>query len=438
VGGAVLARRLHEAAGAMIMSTTCRRLGGWLAAVSALALATGCLSWTKRDVYTFDHPFTPADPAFRRSLDTFGTAMVAGNQATLLENGDAFVPAMVAAIQGAKVTVNLESYIFKDDRAGEIFADALVAAARRGVEVRMLLDGTGSNPGKLRATLLAAGVKLLTYHPVRLLTIYKITQRTHRKILVVDGKICFTGGMGIQKEWLGNAGNANEWRDDQVEVTGPVVAQMQAIFSEDWTYTGGEILAGEKFYPALAPTGEQEAQAIKIARGDSSSLAAMLYFVAIQSAERSIHIQNAYFLPEPQVRQALVAAVRRGVDVRVMVPGKHIDIPLVRMASRRYYGELLQGGVKIYEYAGTMMHVKAAVVDGIFATVGTINFDARSMRDNAEESMAFYDHTFAAQLEASFVNDIKSCHELTYARWRKRGIEQRIAERLSGFFQPLY
>jgi cardiolipin synthase A/B len=421
--------------------TTCEvraRALGWLLAVSMLAATSGCLSWNKRSEYQFDHPFPPSDPAFRRSLHAFGTAMIAGNHATLLRNGDAFIPAMIGAIDSAAVTVNLESYIFKDDRAGAMFTDALIAAARRGVEVRVMLDGTGSHPGKLRDRLEQAGVKVLIYHPVRLLTIYKIGQRTHRKILVVDGRVCFTGGMGIEASWLGDARNSTEWRDDQVEVTGPVVAQMQAIFSEDWTYTSGEILAGEKFYPLLADTGGQDAQAIKVSRGDSSSLAAMLYFVAIRSAARSIHIQNAYFLPEPQVRKALIDAVRRGVDVRVMVPGKHIDIPLVRMASRRYYGELLQGGVKIYEYGGTMMHVKAAVVDGLFATVGTINFDARSMRDNAEESMAFYDGAFAAQLEASFSEDLKRCRELTLALWRKRGLTQRLAERLSGFFQPLY
>jgi cardiolipin synthase len=422
----------------MTRRKACGKVLGCVLAAAVLLPASGCLSWSKRSIYQFDHPFPPSDPAFRRSLDAFGTAMVAGNTATLLLNGDGFVPAMIGAIQDAKVTVNLESYIFKDDRAGEMFTAALVDAARRGVEVRVMLDGTGSHPGKLRDRLEQAGVKVLIYHPVRLLTIYKIGQRTHRKILVVDGRICFTGGMGIEASWLGDARNPSEWRDDQVEVTGPVVSQMQAIFSEDWTYTSGEILAGEKFYPQLARTGDQDAQAIKIARGDSSSLAAMLYFVAIQSAERSIHIQNAYFLPEPQVRQALIDAVRRGVDVRVMVPGKHIDIPLVRMASRRYYGELLHGGVKIYEYGDTMMHVKAAVVDGLFSTVGTINFDARSMRDNAEESMVFYDGGFAAQLEASFTADLERCHELTLERWKKRGLTQRLAERLSGFFQPLY
>lgn len=422
----------------MTSRASSRAVGGWLLAATVLLPASGCISWNKRSNYQFEHPFSVENPAFRRSLDTFGTQMVGGNQATLLQNGDSFIPAMLGAIAAAKVSVNLESYIFKDDQLGEQFTDALCAAARRGVEVRVLLDGTGSRAGKAHDRMVQAGVKLQIYHPIRLLTIYRVTQRTHRKILVVDGRICFTGGMGIEQRWMGNARNIKEWRDDEVEVSGPVAAEMQAIFSEDWTYTTGEILAGEKFYPPVARAGDLEAQAVKASRGDSSSLAAELYFVAIQSAEHSVHIQNPYFLPEKPARKALVDAVKRGVDVRVMVPGRTNDIPLVRMASRRWYGELLSGGVKIYEYVDTMAHQKTVVVDGLFATVGSINFDARSMRDNAEESLVFYDRGFAATLEASFQEDLKHCHELTYEIWRHRGLRAMIAERLSAFFQPLY
>jgi cardiolipin synthase A/B len=223
-----------------------------------------------------------------------------------------------------------------------------------------------------------------------------------------------------------------------VRATGPVSAQMQAIFSEGWTYTTGEILAGEKFYPRIEPAGEVAGQAIKVSRGDSSSLAAMLYFVAIQSARKSIHIQNAYFVPSRQIREALIQASRRGVDVRIMVPGRHMDQPLVRTASRLHYGELLTAGVRIFEYNRTMMHNKDAVIDGIFSTIGSINFDARSTRENAEASLAFYDRDFGAQLEATFAEDEKHCREITYESWKKRGIEQRLAELVSNAFRPLY
>jgi cardiolipin synthase len=421
------------------------QLAGWrrplLAglAMGFLALVSGCsLAHDQREEYRFPHSFTASDPTFRRSLDTFGTAVIGGNRAELLKNGDEIFPAMVQAIHDAKTTVDLESYIFADDAAGTMISDALIAAARRGVEVRLLVDGTGGRAGKLLAEMKGAGVRTAVYHPVRLSTIFRIGQRSHRKILVVDGTICFTGGMGIDKRWLGNARNENEWRDTHVRVTGPVAAQMQAVFSDDWTYTTGEILAGEKFYPRIEPAGTVDAQAIKTSRGDSSSLAKMLFYVAFQSAERSIHIQNAYFLPDRQFRAALLAAVKRGVDVKVMVPGKHIDIAAVRMASRHNYGELLQGGVKIYEYGGTMMHNKTTVVDGIFSTVGSINFDSLSMQNNAEESIAIYDRDFAARLEAAFVEDLEHCREMTYERWKRRGLMSRGAEVLSWFFAPLY
>jgi cardiolipin synthase len=365
--------------------------------------------------------------------------MVGGNRAEILNNGDEFFTAMVEAIRGAKKTVNLESYIYKPDKAGELMTQALIDAARRGVEVRVLVDGTGSKyAGPHLQRMRMAGVRAEKFHPVRLWSIYKIARRTHRKILVVDGTVSFTGGFCIADSWLGNARNPKEWRDLVVRVTGPVSAQMQAIFSEDWTYTTGEILAGDKFYPHIEPAGDVPAQAIKASRGDSSSLAAMLYYMAIQSAETSIHIQNAYFVPDRQIREALIQAAKRGVDVRIMVPGRHIDEPVVRMASRLHYGELLQGGVRIFEYGETMMHNKNAVIDGLFSTVGSINFDRRSLRQNAEESLAFYDRDFAARLDAVFAEDERRCREITYAKWRRRGIEQRLTEVISGLFQPIY
>jgi cardiolipin synthase len=359
--------------------------------------------------------------------------MVGGNRAEILNNGDEIFPAMTGAIRDARRTVDLESYIFKNDKAGGIVAEALIAAARRGVEVRVLVDATGSSHSwAVLNRLKEAGAQVYVFHPIRLWSLYKIGRRTHRKMLIVDGAVSFTGGFCIADNWLGDARNPKEWRDMMVRATGPVSAQMQAIFGEDWTYTTGEILAGDKFYPRIAAAGEVQAQAIKVSRGDSSSLAEMLYFVAIQSARKSIYIQNAYFVPDAQIREALIQAARRGVDVRIMIPGRHIDMPLLRMASRRHYGELLQGGVRILEYNRTMLHSKDAVIDGIFSTIGSINFDARSLLENNEESLAFYDRDFAARLEATFAADEKGCREVTYAQWKRRGAEQRLAELVSG------
>jgi cardiolipin synthase A/B len=417
-----------------------------LAAASAGLLgSSGCtvisdiIGSEKRDVYKFDHPFTVSDPAFRRSLDTFGTAMVPGNTAELLKNGDEIFPAMTSAIRQAQKTVNLETYIFQPDEAGRQFAEAMIEAAQRGVEVRLLIDAWGSKLGDLQDRIEKAGIRWRKYRPIRLFTIYKVGKRTHRKILVVDGKMAFTGGLGISKQWLGNARNASEWRDTQVRVTGPVVDQMQAVFAEDWTYTTGEILAGEKFYPRPEGTGGSvQAQAIKASRGDASSLAKMFYYVAIQSAARSISIQNAYFLPDKQVRDALVAAVARGVDVKVMVPGRHIDLPMVRFASWLHYGDMLKGGVKIYEYRHTMMHNKTMVVDGVFSTIGSINFDTRSMNRNAEESLAFYDRAFAQKVEEMFAEDLTNCKEITYDAFDHRGLAKRMTELISYIWEPYY
>jgi cardiolipin synthase len=421
------------------VNATRRRLFTCLIALAALAQTPGCTSTaTKRHTYHFNHPIPPQDPAFRRSLESLGNQMVKGNRAELLRNGDQIFPAMVHTIDEARRTVNLETYIFKDDRAGSLMTNALLAAQRRGVEVRVLIDGLGGHPGALLDEMKKAGVDARIFDPIRLWNLHRIGRRTHRKILVVDGTVCFTGGLGIENRWLGNARNPQEWRDTQVKATGPVAAQMQAIFGEDWTYATGEILAGNKFYPEIAPAGDLQAQAIKVSRGDASSLAKMLYYVAIQSAVKSIDIQNAYFLPDGQVRQALVDAAQRGVTVRIMVPGKHDDVMLVRMASRSSYGGLLEGGVKVYEYLDTMLHSKTAVVDGILSIIGSINFDTRSMEKNAEESLAFYDRGFAAKVSAMFEDDLKHCREVDYERWRRRDVGDRIAEVLSAFWTPFY
>ena len=401
-------------------------------------LVTDVVGSEKRNVYKFQPPFTVEDAAFPTSTEALGNPLLEGNTATLLENGDAIFPAMIRDIRAASRSVNLETYIFQPDEAGRQFAGAMIAAARKGVDVRLLVDAWGSQLGTLEKDLTDAGVHVRTYRSARLFSIYKVGKRTHRKILVVDGKIAYTGGLGIDKRWLGDARNTSEWRDTQVRVEGPVVAQMQAIFSEDWTYTTGEILAGDQYYPKLLPTGSVRAQAIKASRGDSSSLAKMLYYVAIQSATQSILIANAYFLPDQQVREALGQAVQRGVDVQVMVPGSHIDLPMVRSASWHHYGELLKSGVRIFEYQPTMLHNKILVVDHLYATIGSINFDARSMNANAEESLAFYDRDFARKMEAMFARDKQWCREITYSIWDKRGAHRRLTELVFWVWEPYY
>ena len=415
-----------------------------LACSFAAIFGSGCtvlrtvISSDKRELYHFQPDFGVEEPQFRRSLDTLSSSMTAGNAAEILENGDQIFPAMTRDIREAKSTVDLESYIFQPDEAGREFADAMMDAAKRGVEVRLLIDDYGSTLGDLDEPLKKAGVKVRVYRPIRLISIYKIGKRTHRKLLVVDGRIGYTGGLGIEKRWLGNARNTKEWRDTQVRVEGPVVAQMQGIFSEDWTFTTGEILAGEKFFPKLEPVGRLEVEAFKASRGDISSIPKMLYYMAIQAARRTIDIQNSYFLPDAQTRNALIRAARRGVQVRIMVPGPNIDLPMARLASRSHWGPMLQAGIKFYEYQPTMMHNKTFVVDGIFSTLGSINFDTRSMGKNAEDSLAFYDRGFAESVEGMFNDDLKRCREVTYSQWKHRGLTTRIKEKFFWIWEPFY
>jgi cardiolipin synthase len=426
-------------------------LSGGLRALLLVCLvhhASGCAPVTtvirpivgteKQQEFKWDSPFTVSDPDFRRSAEALGNELVDGNSARLVLNGDHTFTAMTRDIRAAKKSVNLEVYIFQPDRVGRQFADAMIAAAKNGVEVRLLVDAWGSKFKELKKEFDAAGVIAREYRPLRLFALHKIGKRTHRKILVVDGRIAYTGGFGIDERWLGDARNTKEWRDTQVRAEGPVAAQMQAIFGENWTYTTGEILAGEKFYPKIEPAGKMLAHAIKASLGDSTSLSKMLYFVAIESAAKSVLIQNAYFLPDKQVRQALAAAVKRGVDVQVMVPGRHIDIPMVRAASWKKYGELLQAGVRIWEFTPTMLHNKTMVVDGLYSTIGTINISQRSMSKNAEDSLSVYDRAFGREMEAMFEKDRARCEEVTYERWKKRGLTKRLSEFVFFWFEEYY
>ena len=239
------------------MNSTLRLLAGLAAAslsLSGCTVISSVIATEKREIYHFKPDFGVDAPEFRRSLDTLASTMTGGNSAQILKNGDQIFPAMTGDIRNAKVSVDLESYIFQPDAAGRQFADAMIEAAKRGVEIRFLIDDYGSSLGDLEEPLKRAGVKVQKYRPIRLISIYKIGKRTHRKLLIVDGRIGYTGGLGIDKRWLGDARNTSEWRDTQVRVEGPVAAQMQAIFSEDWTFTTGEILAGEKFFPKLDPS----------------------------------------------------------------------------------------------------------------------------------------------------------------------------------------
>ena len=411
-----------------------------LVLVLSVAPLPGCsyLFWDKRTSYTYKPDYGVDSAEFRRSLDVLGAEMVPHNDAVLLQNGDEFFPAMLDSIRGARESVNMEMFIFNEGDVAAQFARAMADKAREGVDVRVLLDDWGSHPGPLEDLMKNAGVKLRWYKPLRIYSIYKVGNRTHRKILTVDGRIGFTGGLGVDDRWKGDARNPREWRDTVVKVAGPVVAQLQAIFMEDWVNTTGEVLHGQEQFPPIPAAGALLAQAIASSRGDSSSKAKLLHFMAIQAARKSIWIENAYFVPDGQIRRGLVEAAKRGVDVRVLVPGPQIDIPIVRMASRFHYGELLDGGVKMFEYQTTMMHNKVMVVDGIWTTIGSMNFVNRSMKKNAEANVVIYDRGFAGIVEQMILADLEKSQVFTRARWKKRGLVARLGELVFWLFSENY
>lgn len=404
-----------------------------------LSLATGCLSPSaKRTRYTYQPEYGAEDPQFLRSLQALRTGIRPGNQATLLENGEALWADMFATLRQARQSINIETYLFADGRLSRELTDILCERAQAGVEVRILVDGWGARAPWLEARLKAAGVNYRLYKPVRLYALYHIEDRTHRKLVIVDGRIGYCGGFCFDDRWLGDARNPQEWRELTVRVEGPVVAQMQSIFLEDWLHTTGEVLHGDRHFPPLPLAGDKLAQAISSTRHEQASLSKLMVYMALQAARRRIWIANAYFVPDAQIRTALKEAARRGVDVRIITPGANTDFAMLRNASRFYQPELIKHGVKIYEYQPTMLHSKAMVVDSVWATIGSINLNARSFKKNAEANVMIYDYKFAEEVECALAKDMERSRPITLEEVRRRGPCAHLREFWASLFSERY
>jgi len=393
----------------------------------------------KQTVYQLPHDFRVTDATFLPSALP-GPPLTTGNRIEILENGDGIFPPMLAAIATAKKTVNFEAYIFWSGEVGSRFRDAFVAAASRGVEVRILLDAVGSPGRKLKASDVDAmkrgGCRLEFFHERKPWNLWVINHRSHRRIMVVDGAVGFTGGVGFADEWAGNADSPEHWRDTQVRVEGPVVRGLQRAFQENWSEETGEPLLGDEFFPSLSPVGSSSAAVVPSSALSPVSGAARVYSVSLAAAAKEIWIANSYFLPDDETGKLLVDADKRGVDVRVMVPSdEHNDVPATKAAGRASFGPLLQGGVRIYEYQPTMFHLKTMVVDGIFSTVGSANFDERSFHLNEEINLFVYDAAFAAQMRERFLRDMAQCREYTLAMWKTRPLKKRVTEWLARPFR---
>ena len=403
-----------------------------LALAFAFSIAISLLDQPKEISYLPRHTFSVRDPAFMPSAHALANpAPLRGNRVELLENGDQIFPAMLAAIEGARETVNLETYIFWSGTIASRFRDALAAAARRGVEVRVVLDAVGTGIKLAESDVRAmrdAGCVVEFFHMVRPWMLDTLNHRTHRRLLVVDGKFGFTGSSGIADVWLGNADSPDHWRDTQVRVEGPVVAELQSAFQETWGEVRGEALSGDRFYPRLEPAGTAQGQVLSSTGRATSSATKLLYAVSIAAASERILLANSYFVPDREAVQLFSEAAKRGVDIRILVPGKFNDVPMTKAAGKSGFGDLLKAGIKIYEYQPTMMHTKTMVVDGLFATIGSTNFDNRSFRLNEELNLTVYDGDFARKLEQSFWEDLKKARPYTLSDWERRPLKQRIAE----------
>ncbi|MDB5827504.1 MAG: cardiolipin synthase [Variovorax sp.] len=368
-----------------------------------------------------------------------GPPILQGNRFEALRNGDEIFPPMLDAIRGAKQSITFETYIYWSGDIGKAFADALADRARNGVKVHVLLDWVGSAKmdDKMLEGMTASGVEVHKFHKPSWYDIARLNNRTHRKLLVVDGMVGFTGGVGIAPQWTGHGQDADHRRDSHFKVEGPVVAQMQAVFMDNWIKVSGQVLHGERYFPAIPPRGPigqsdaGGAQMFSSSPSGGSESMHLMYLLAITAADHSIDLSSAYFVPDDLTRDALIAAVKRGVRVRVITPGPIIDAETVRGASRAGWGPLLEAGVQMYEYQPTMFHCKVLVADDLLVSVGSTNFDNRSFRLNDEANLNIYDTVFAKQQVAAFEDDLKVSNAVTLAQWQNRPLREKAMEHLA-------
>ena len=410
----------------------------WTIAITVLvtlllaALAMNFKTSEKALERKIEHRYAVADPQFRREMGVLlGPGIIPGNTVTALNNGDEIFPAMLQAIRGAQKTITFETYIYWSGDIGRQFAAALSERARNGVAVKVMLDWAGSM--KMEDSLLQqikdAGVEVHQYRPLKWYNIGRLNNRTHRKLLVVDGRIGFTGGVGIADNWEGHAQDPDHWRDLHFRIEGPVVAQFQAAFNDNWIKTTGVVLNGGDYFPPLQRAGDMDAHMFVASPAGGSESMHLMYLMAIAAAEHSIDLEAAYFVPDDLIIKALLAARHRNVRVRVILPGKHIDSETVRLASKAHWGELLLGGVEIHEYQPTMMHNKLLIVDGLMVSVGSTNFDVRSFQLNDEASLNVYDAAFAARMTEVFEADLKPTVLYTYQMWKDRPLKDKLVEK---------
>lgn len=363
--------------------------------------------------------------------------MVKGNRLELLKNGDEIFPAMLEAIRHATRNICFETYVYWSGDIATEFATALSDRARAGVDVRVLIDWYGSR--RMSQALIEqmedSGVAVERFRPLKWSNLRRFNHRTHRKLLITDGEAAFTGGVGIAEEWTGDAQDPDHWRDNHYRISGPIVAEIHRCFYENWQRCGHSSEQADGNFPRPEPSGHMDAAVVAASPDDGPLSINTLFFEVIDSARRSLDLATAYFVPGKELVAKLVESAGRGVQIRLLVCGKHIDETLVRYASKACWGELLEAGIRIYEYQPTLYHVKAATVDAEWLTVGSANIDLRSCRLNHELNLVVHDEEFARRHVELFNHDCARSNEVTFERWRNRPLGQKLLERLAQIFR---
>jgi cardiolipin synthase len=416
-----------------------RRLEVLLILVSISLSQSGCI-FDRPIYYQIAPRYSVRDPQFAQTVgNLLGPPLLPGNTVQTLTNGDQIFPAMLAAIRSARKSITFETYIYWKGEIGQKFADALSERARAGVKTHVLIDWLGSDlidPSYLKQ-MRQAGADIREYHAFHWYdpaSWGNLDHRTHRKILVVDGTIGFTGGAGIADVWLGNADNADHWRDNHYRVEGPVVGQIQAAFCDNWMQTTGRVLAGDEYFPKIPSKGAQWGQMFRSSATGGSENMELLFLLSIEGAGQNIRMESAYFDPDSLTRHRLIEAKKRGVSIQIIVPGARIDQGIVRAASRAHWGEMLEKGIEIYEFQPTMIHCKQMIVDDYWVSIGSANMDNRSFRLNDEANLNVMDAEFAAEQIRLFKHDLTRCRKISYRLWQKRSFGEKIADAFSTLF----
>lgn len=416
---------------------TLRRGVELLLAVTVLGLASSACARVQPHFALPD--LAMGDPSFGPTIEAYtGTRVAGGNTVDLLLNGDQIFPAILDAIRSARNTITYAQYFYEHGAMPQQIAEALADRCRAGIRAHVLLDGFGTllMPAEYRETMTNAGCEVTTFRPLSPLVLLspfgfgKDNNRSHRRILVVDGRVGFTGGVGVSPKWLGNGRRKGYWRQTDVRVEGPAVASLQGAFVGNWLEATGNVLGGEAYFPHPAPRGLVTAQVVHSSPAEGSFSMYTMFLLAMSSARQSIYITNPYFLPDARMTRALTEASKRGVRVVLLLPGA-IDNNIVRHASRAGFGELFEAGIEIHEYQAGLLHAKTMVIDGAWATIGSTNLDTRSFALNEEINLVVYSKDVAVQLERVFADDLAYSRKIDPQTWRERGVVDRVLEALS-------